>query len=124
MTANDDRGEGDRSQGDHSQVRNSLEGQRTQLEAKLAELMAPPEQSIGVGFGKRVGDGTTEAVERISTTATARSISGSIKAIDEALGRISDGTYGVCDICDSEISEARLEARPSSLRCVTCADRP
>ncbi|MDA2979797.1 MAG: TraR/DksA C4-type zinc finger protein [Actinomycetota bacterium] len=110
--------------GTHSELTQSLERKRAQLKAKLADLTAPPEQNIGVGFGKRVGDGTTEAVERISTTATARSIDGSIKAIDAALLRIAAGTYGVCEICGSVIPDERLEARPSSLRCVHCARQP
>jgi DnaK suppressor protein len=106
---------------DRSELQKSLELHRTRLAVKLTELTAPPEQNIGLGFGKRIGDGTTEAVERISTTATARSIDGSIKAIDAALARIADGTYGICEMCGSVIPDERLEARPSSDRCVQCA---
>lgn len=74
-----------------------------------------------MSFGKRIGDGTTEAVERLSTTATARSISQSIDDIDRALAKLDDGTYGVCDGCGGDIGAARLEARPATATCVTCA---
>lgn len=74
-----------------------------------------------MSFGKRIGDGTTEAVERLATTATARSIAASIDEIDRALAKIEEGSYGVCDSCGIEIGPARLEARPATARCVRCA---
>ena len=45
-------------------------------------------------------------------------------AIDDALARIDEGSYGVCDSCESDIAEARLEALPFTRLCVSCqADR-
>lgn len=40
--------------------------------------------------------------------------------IKKALERIEDGTYGVCDECEEEISEKRLEARPVTTVCINC----
>ncbi len=88
---------------------------------ELDSLTAPPEAGANVSFGKRVGDGTTEAVERISTTATARSISRSISDIDRALSKLEQGTYGICDGCGQRIPLERLEAIPSTARCVVCS---
>src|SRR5207247_10374286 len=56
-----------------TEVRNVLEARRRQLAAELAELTKPPEAGSNLSFGKRIGEGTTEAVERISSTAAARS---------------------------------------------------
>ena len=102
-------------------VVDELTSRRSQLQVELDRLTEPPEEGASVGFGKRVGDGTTEAVERLATTATARAISNSIKEIDVALAKVEAGTYGTCDSCGSEIGEARLEARPSASLCVDCA---
>jgi RNA polymerase-binding transcription factor DksA len=102
-------------------VRQDLLTRRRSLAVKLAELMAPPDDSVGVGFGKRIGDGTTEAVDRISSTLTARSINDSIKEIDAVIDSIDAGTYGLCEVCGDTIPAERLAARPSSLRCVGCA---
>lgn len=85
--------------------------------------MEPPEAGASIAFGKRVGDGTTEAVERITSTATARSIFASIEGIDSALAKIEAGSYGVCDRCGGEIPLTRLEALPASSLCVECARR-
>ena len=41
--------------------------------------------------------------------------------IDAALGRIEDGTYGVCISCGKPIGEERLEALPWAERCIDCA---
>jgi DnaK suppressor protein len=40
--------------------------------------------------------------------------------IREALERIGNGTYGICEICGEEISESRLKARPVTTECINC----
>jgi RNA polymerase-binding transcription factor len=43
-----------------------------------------------------------------------------ISKIDEALGRITDGTYGVCEECGGSIGVERLKARPVTTLCIQC----
>jgi len=43
-----------------------------------------------------------------------------MEKIEEALGRIEDGSYGVCDECGEEIAIKRLEARPVAKFCIDC----
>ena len=43
-----------------------------------------------------------------------------ITKIDEALGRIGDGTYGVCEECGGAIGVERLKARPVTTLCIQC----
>jgi DnaK suppressor protein len=104
-----------------ARVASSLEDRRRRLTDELARLTEPPEQGAGIGFGKRVGDGTSEAVERLSTTATARSIAASIREIDVALERFEKGLYGVCEVCGGRIPAERLEALPATSTCMQCA---
>ncbi|MGH8947302.1 MAG: TraR/DksA family transcriptional regulator [Acidimicrobiia bacterium] len=104
-------------------LRRSLIDRKAELQLELDRLTAPPTSGAAVSFGKRVGDGTTEAVERLSTTATARSITHTIEDIDRALAKLDDGTYGTCDVCGQQIGAARLEALPAASRCVSCASR-
>jgi DnaK suppressor protein len=40
--------------------------------------------------------------------------------IDDALERIEDGSYGICEECDSKISEKRLDVMPFARYCVPC----
>ncbi len=43
-----------------------------------------------------------------------------VEQIDDALRRISEGNYGLCDSCGFEIAEARLSAVPFTRRCCDC----
>ena len=43
-----------------------------------------------------------------------------LSKIDEALGRIEDGSYGKCEECDGEIGVDRLRARPVTTLCIAC----
>jgi RNA polymerase-binding transcription factor len=43
-----------------------------------------------------------------------------LKQIDDALERMDEGTYGVCESCGMEIAEERLEAMPFSRLCRDC----
>lgn len=43
-----------------------------------------------------------------------------INKIKEALDRIEDGTFGICEVCEEDISEARLKARPVTTLCIDC----
>ncbi|MFH1426071.1 MAG: TraR/DksA C4-type zinc finger protein [Candidatus Kerfeldbacteria bacterium] len=43
------------------------------------------------------------------------------EAVDAALKRTEDGSYGVCGKCGGEVSAERLEADPAAAQCITCA---
>jgi len=46
-----------------------------------------------------------------------------LQAIDAALQRIEDGTYGICQSCGEPIAPERLEALPWTTRCIDCKRR-
>jgi len=46
-----------------------------------------------------------------------------IEAIQAALKRIDNGTYGICITCGQLIAPARLEALPYAVTCMICASR-
>lgn len=43
-----------------------------------------------------------------------------IMKVKEALDRIDDGTFGICESCGRPISEKRLMARPVTTQCINC----
>lgn len=43
-----------------------------------------------------------------------------ISKVKEALERIDDGSFGVCELCGECISDKRLEARPVTTCCIEC----
>ncbi len=46
-----------------------------------------------------------------------------LKKIDEALDRITNGTFGICESCGEEIGLKRLKARPVTTLCIECKTR-
>jgi DnaK suppressor protein len=45
-----------------------------------------------------------------------------LKKIDDALARIESNTFGICEICEEDISLKRLEARPVTTLCIRCKE--
>jgi DnaK suppressor protein len=45
-----------------------------------------------------------------------------LETSDRALERITDGSFGICEQCDDEISIKRLEARPVTTLCIRCKE--
>ena len=66
-------------------------------------------------------EGATIAFERAQLVAVMRQAKDDLDGLDAAIGRLDDGSYGVCEGCGLPIAPARLEARPSARRCITCA---
>ena len=66
-------------------------------------------------------EGSTVAVARAQVSSLADEGRGQLAAIDAAIARVDTGTFGVCERCGATITDARLEARPTATRCVTCA---
>ncbi|HEY8340629.1 MAG TPA: TraR/DksA C4-type zinc finger protein [Egibacteraceae bacterium] len=106
-----------------SRLRKELEAERESTLAQLEELGAEPRGEkvdridVDEGFADSAA-ATAERSELLALISTARERLGEI---ERALARMDDGTYGVCEVCGQPIPEARLEARPLSVRCVTCA---
>ena len=99
-----------------------LERTRDELRDELATLTAAPRDPMGaVSFGKRVGEGTSIAIERFADVAIHDQIMHQIAAVDAALVRVGEGTYGLCDVCRRRIAPERLEAIPWAATCVSCA---
>jgi DnaK suppressor protein len=46
-----------------------------------------------------------------------------IKKIKEALERLENDTYGICETCGEDISLRRLKARPVTTQCIDCKSK-
>jgi DnaK suppressor protein len=104
-------------------VERELRARHAVLQERLAGLARAPERGAELGFGKRIGDGTTEAVSRLTDVGVGGSLEISEARIARALAKLAEGTYGVCDACGEAIATARLRAAPESVLCIECARR-
>jgi DnaK suppressor protein len=93
------------------------------LDLRLTGMAAPPERGSGISFGKRVGDGTTEAVRRLTEVGVGGALETKQLRVLRALEKLEAGTYGICDGCGEPIAPARLRFAPESVLCIACARR-
>jgi DnaK suppressor protein len=99
-----------------------LTEERAKVVRQLEELGANESGELtgAVDYGDAFADagavtaGRTEALGMVET-ATIR-----IELIDKALGKIGEGTYGICETCGEEIEPDRIEYLPAARRCVGC----
>lgn len=100
-----------------------LQEKREGLEAGLERMAAPPQEAGGISFGKRVGDGTSMAVDRLVDVAAYERLYALLTDVRRAQVKLHEETYGVCDRCGREIASERMQALPWAVLCVTCAAR-
>ena len=109
-------------------VRRELEARRAGASERVAELAKAPELGEAQGFGKRIGDGTTEAITRLTEIGVGRSLETGLERTERALAKLDEGTYGICDRCGQPIPPSggsrrcptaccAWRARPPSGRC-------
>jgi DnaK suppressor protein len=101
-----------------SDTQAALAAKRAQLVEQLAEMSALPDENGSISFGKRVGEGTSQAVDRLSAVPAHAKLQVMLAEIERAEQKIADDTYGSCDVCGDDIAPARLEARPWANRCL------
>ena len=106
---------------------------RTRLVADLQEahdLEAQLRHEIADGIESRRGsssdeiddpEGSNTAFEGAQSRAMLSQTVQHAREISEALVRLDGGTYGICSSCGAPIAKGRLEARPSTEHCISCA---
>ncbi len=68
----------------------------------------------------RTGEEGTDVFDRQFALNLASSEQEAIHDIDDAIRRIDEGTYGVCEDCGCVIGKARLKALPFVRSCMQC----
>ena len=98
--------------------RAALEAEKERLSRQLAALG-------GGTNGSDLDHNFADSGQVAAEVGEARSLAGSLEdqfaAVQQALDRIDDGTYGLCQSCGQPIAEARLEAMPETRWCISCA---
>jgi DnaK suppressor protein len=102
-------------------VRSELKARRERDRQRLGVLTEHPERGSAVSFGKRIGDGTSEAVSRLTDVGVGESLERGLERTERALTKLDEGTYGLCDACGEQISSGRLKAMPDAIFCLTCS---
>ncbi len=99
-------------------VATALHAKRSELLEQMGVLEEKPSDHGSISFGKRVGEGTSMAVDRLSQVAVHDRLQSTLADVDRAIAKLDAGSYGLCDVCGGPIGEERLEALPWAVRCV------
>ena len=102
-------------------IRRDLEAHRDEMRGRIATLAERPELGAAQGFGKRIGDGTVEAISRLTEIGVGTSLEVGLERTERALAKLDEGTYGQCDACGKPIAPKRLQAMPNVVLCIECA---
>jgi RNA polymerase-binding protein DksA len=106
-------------------VRSALQSERIRLleeidsaEAGLADLI----RDSGEGAGDDQADAGSKTFEREHEMSLANNARDMLLQVDHALGRLADGSYGVCEGCGRAVGKYRLQAFPRATLCLSCKE--
>jgi RNA polymerase-binding transcription factor len=112
-----------------AKIRKRLVSQKSDA---LHEIMCIKEDSLGKsqkeasgdlsGYSFHMADMATDLYEREFLLGLAEGEREMLYALDEALKRIDDGIYGVCDECGESVTKQRLKAMPQAKCCIKCQE--
>ncbi len=100
-----------------------LRAKRAEIEQQMGVLSERPDEQGSISFGKRVGEGTSMAVDRLSQVGVHDKLQVTLADVQRALAKLDEGSYGTCDVCGGPIGDERLEALPWAVLCVQDAAR-
>lgn len=103
---------------DDQEIRRTLRAKETELREQMERLTRPEQDQGAISFGKRVGDGTAMAVDRLTAVGAHNNLQDILGQVQRAQAKLDEGSYGRCDTCDRQIASGRLEVRPWSTHCL------
>lgn len=111
------------------EFRKLLEDERTRLldELEAMEEHAPEVEDqvgmdIGGGYDEDLADVASSTFEREKGLALESSVQQMLAQVEDALTRIDEGTYGICQRCGDPIDIARLRVLPFATLCIRCKE--
>lgn len=110
---------------DAEAARKALLEEREKLIHQLNELGANENGDLrsDIDLGEGFADAAAITAERTERLGIVESLKATLDSVNLALGKIDDGTYGICANCGKQIGAARLEGRPASRYCVDCKSK-
>jgi DnaK suppressor protein len=108
---------------ERSQIETLIAKRREALSIEIRQDVARSRNESFSALAGEVRDAGDEAVASLmadtDNAETTRDVH-ELRELNDAVTRLSDGTYGVCVSCSDDIPFARLKAYPGAVRCVTC----
>lgn len=107
-------------------IKATLIQRRRELRAEIRDQFADHDDPKVMALRNRLEDTDDWAVADEWAALDIAQVSRDVRelaAVESALTRIADGTYGQCVDCGEPIPPARLAVNPSAARCIACQER-
>jgi DnaK suppressor protein len=107
------------------ELKKILEEEKTKIEGELSRFAKPTDipgdYKTNYGdIGTDTDENASEVEEYTDNLALENNLEKQLKDINDALLRMNNGTYGICENCRQEIDIERLKAYPAARNCIRC----
>ena len=102
----------------HEALKEHLEAEHDRLQSELQQLDVAGRKNLG--YSTHMADDASAAFDQARDLALRSNLQETLKQVEKALARFSEGTYGICQVCDQPIDPARLKALPHTPNCLEC----
>ena len=109
-----------------AELKQKLIEEKKRLEKELDAIGKPTEnpgdyETEFDDIGRDKEDNAIEVDEYSDNVAVESNLERQLKEVSEALKKMEDGAYGICENCNQEIDIERLRAYPAAKACIRCA---
>lgn len=101
------------------QRKQELEEEISEFQQEIVELGDDQEQERGTG-GNHFADDASSLGEQQTISTIGDNFKEQLQLVEDALKRMDEGTYGICQRCGKQIPMERLEALPYAAFCIEC----
>ncbi len=111
------------------QLKKSLIEEKEKIEKELGEIGSKNPKRMGdfdirfPQYGQGKDENAQEVTEFEKRKAVEFSLEKRLSEINETLGKIQEGNYGICQNCSLNIERPRLKAMPTAILCASCAKK-
>ncbi len=70
-----------------------------------------------------LADQASESYDRELASSLSEAERARLESVEKALGRVEEGSYGVCETCEKDIPLPRLKVLPFACLCVSCQEK-
>lgn len=106
-----------------TKFRATLRARAAVLREEIRQALLRSDQEQYVAIAEQARDAEDDSFADLMVDVTLAEVDrdlAELRAIDVALERLAEGTYGRCETCAEEIDRARLEVQPAAVRCLAC----
>jgi DnaK suppressor protein len=106
----------------HDSARKAILAMREKIVSEISEKPIPETLLATTEIGDLVDQAGDERDRELSLLLTSRDKE-KLQAINEALEKIREGSYGICEECGDKIGMGRLKVMPLAKYCVSCQSK-